>query len=290
MKTLRKQVYSYSFIIPAAILYVVLFIIPTFSSFYFSMTRWDLYESEFTGIENFILFFKESSLSIGLRNTLFFAVVTCGVKAVLGLLLALLLNSGLKTQGYLRAVFFFPAILSTVAVGLLFTSIMHPTTGLINQVLAKIGLGFIQPDWLGDTKLVMLSVSLVDIWKGVGIATVIYIAGLQSIPRQYYEAIGIDGGNSLQKFRYITLPLVKPAMNSVIILALIGGLRSFEIVYVMTKGGPGFASDILSTVIYKQFADGYYGLATAGNVLLFVLVSAIAFPLYLFINRNEVEY
>lgn len=290
MTTLRKQVYSYSFIIPAAVLYVVLFIIPTFSSFYFSMTRWDLYESEFTGLENFILFFKESSLSIGLRNTLFFAVLTCGVKAVLGLLLALLLNSGLKTQGYLRAVFFFPAILSTVAVGLLFTSMMHPTTGLINQVLAKIGLGFVQPDWLGDTKLVMLSVSLVDIWKGVGIATVIYIAGLQSIPRQYYEAIGIDGGSGFQKFRYITLPLVKPAMNSVIVLALIGGLRSFEIVYVMTKGGPGFASDILSTVIYKQFADGYYGLATAGNVLLFVLVSAIAFPLYLFINKNEVEY
>lgn len=290
MSTLRKQTYSYSFIIPAAVLYIVLFIIPTFSSFYFSMTRWDLYTSDFIGFDNFALFFQESSLSIGLKNTLLFAVVTCGVKTILGLLLAMLLNSGLKTQGYLRAVYFFPAILSTVAVGLLFTSMMHPTTGLINQTLAKIGLGFIQPDWLGDPKLVMYSVSLVDIWKGVGIATVIYIAGLQSIPRQYYEAIGIDGGNSLQKFRYITLPLVKPAMNSVIILAFIGGLRSFEIVYVMTKGGPGFASDILSTVIYKQFADGYYGLATAGNVLLFVLVSAIAFPLYLFINRNEVEY
>lgn len=290
MSVLHKKTYSYSFIIPAAVLYTIIFIIPTFSSFYFSLTRWDLSSTEFVGLQNFIQFFRESSLRIGLTNTLFFAVFTCAMKVILGLLMAVLLTSGLKTQGYLRAVFFFPAILSTVAIGLIFTSIMHPTTGLINKTLAGIGVGFLQPNWLTDINLVMFSVCLVEVWKGVGIATVIFIAGIQSIPRQYYEAISIDGANKLQKFRFITLPLVRPAMNSVIILALIGGLRSFEMVFIMTGGGPGFASELLSTVIYKQFADSYYGLATAGNVIMFILVSLIAFPLYRFINRNEVEY
>jgi raffinose/stachyose/melibiose transport system permease protein len=131
-------------------------------------------------------------------------------------------------------------------------------------------IGIEGPDWLGNSKIALFSVALVDLWKGIGIATVIYIAGIVSIPRQYYEALTIDGGSSGDALWYITLPLCRPAMNFVIILSFIGGLCTFDLVWTMTKGGLGFATDLLASVIYKQYAAGFYGLATAGNVILFL--------------------
>ncbi|MBW7460748.1 sugar ABC transporter permease, partial [Paenibacillus sepulcri] len=130
---------------------------------------------------------------------------------------------------------------------------------------------------------------LVDVWKGVGIATVIFIAGITAIPQVYYEALKIDGGSNLAAFRHITLPLSRPAMNSVIILAFIGGLRTFDLIWAMTKGGPGFTTDLIASIIYKQYQAGFYGLATAGNVILFIGVSVLAFPLYKFLTKSEVD-
>jgi raffinose/stachyose/melibiose transport system permease protein len=288
MSQVFKKTYSYCFLAPAAVVYGLLFIIPTAISFYYSLTRWNLFQADFIGLENYITFFQQPSLLIGFKNTLIYAGLTCLLKAVFGLLIAVFLTSGLKIQNYLRSIVFFPALLSSVAVGLVFSSLMWPSRGLINETL-KI-LGITGPDWLGNPQLALYSVILVDFWKGVGIATVIYLAGLCSIPPEYYEAFAIDGGNGFQKFRYITLPLVRPAINSVIILALIGGMRSFDLVWVMTKGGPGFATDLMSSIVFKQFGNGYYGLSTAGNVLLFVMVSAIAFPLYAYVNKKEVAY
>lgn len=282
-----KQMYSYMFLLPAGIIYFVLFLLPTIMSFFFSMTRWDLVDWEFIGFENYITFFTESSLNIGFRNTFVYAVVTCALKVVLGLLLAVLLCTKLKSKSYLRSVVFFPTLLSTIAVGIAFSSMMHPTQGLINTTLATFGID--GPDWLGNTRLALLSVAFVDVWKGVGMATVIFIAGIMSIPEEYYEALQIDGGNRLHKFRFITLPLIQAAMNSVIILAFIGGLRSFDLVWAMTKGGPGFTTDLIASIIYKQYQGGFYGLSTAGNVILFLGVSLLAFPLYWFLTKKEVD-
>ena len=134
-----------------------------------------------------------------------------------------------------------------------------------------------------------MSVALVDVWKGVGLATVIYIAGIASIPRDYYEAAIIDGANGSQNFWHITLPLVRPATVTVIILSLIGGLRSFDLIWAMTRGGPGFTSDVIASVIYKQYQAGFYGLSTAGNVVLFIVVAVIILPLSWWLNRKEVE-
>jgi len=279
--------YSYMFLLPAGIIYFVLFLLPTIMSFFFSMTRWDLVDWEFIGFENYITFFTESSLNIGFRNTFVYAVVTCALKVVLGLLLAVLLCTKLKSKSYLRSVVFFPTLLSTIAVGIAFSSMMHPTQGLINTTLATFGID--GPDWLGNTRLALLSVAFVDVWKGVGMATVIFIAGIMSIPEEYYEALQIDGGNRFHKFRFITLPLIQAAMNSVIILAFIGGLRSFDLVWAMTKGGPGFTTDLIASIIYKQYQGGFYGLSTAGNVILFLGVSLLAFQLYWFLTKKEVD-
>ncbi|MFD2329589.1 carbohydrate ABC transporter permease [Cohnella sp. GCM10020058] len=287
MTKASRRFYSYAFLLPAGIVYFIFFLLPTLMSFFFSMTRWDLVDWEFIGFDNYATFFSESSLNIGFRNTLIYAVVTCALKVVFGLLLGVALTSSLRVKSYLRSVVFFPTLLSTIAVGIAFSSMMHPTQGLINRSLSAVGIA--GPDWLGDTGIALLSVALVDVWKGVGMATVIFIAGIMSIPEEYYEALQIDGGTAFAKFRYITVPLTAPAMNSVIILAFIGGLRSFDLVWAMTKGGPGFSTDLIASIIYKQYQGGFYGLATAGNVILFIGVSLLAFPLFRFLNKREVD-
>ena len=275
------------FYLPAAIFYGVLFLVPTVASFFFSMTRWTLSQATYIGFDNFVEFFSEPFLVQGLVNTLIYGALTSALKVLLGLLLAVLLTSDIIGRGYLRAVVFFPVLVSTIGVGITFTVMMHPTEGVINETLALFGIK--GAGWLTDPKLALFSVALVDVWKGVGLATVIYIAGLASIPRDYYEAATIDGANGFENFRFITLPLVRPATVTVIILSLIGGLRSFDLIWAMTRGGPGFTSDVIASVIYKQYQAGFYGLSTAGNVVLFVVVAMIIFPLSWWLNRNEVE-
>jgi raffinose/stachyose/melibiose transport system permease protein len=287
MATTTSRLYSYNFFIPAAIVYLVFFIAPTFLSFFFSLTVWTLSDWSFTGLDNFKIFLTEPSLNVGFRNSLVYATATCGLKVVFGFLLAAFLCTNLRAKGFLRAIIYFPNILSTIAVGITFSSLMHPSRGLINAALGAVGIA--GPDWLGDPKLALFSVILVDFWKGVGVAMTIFIAGIQAIPQHYYEAIMIDGGSSLHKLRYITLPLSRSSMNSVIMLAFIGGIRSFDLIWVMTKGGPGFTSDLIASIIYKQLQGGFYGISTAGNVILFVLVSLIVVPMYRILTRVEVD-
>jgi raffinose/stachyose/melibiose transport system permease protein len=283
----RRSPYPNWFFLPAAIIYTILFLVPTVASLWFSLTRWDLYEAHFIGLENFRQFFSEPFLVQGLTNTVIYAFVTSGLKTVLGLLLAVLLTGEIIGRGLLRTIVFFPVLVSTIGVGIAFTMMMHPTRGIINVSLESIGIP--GPHWLTDPTLALYSVALVDVWKGVGLATVIFMAGLASIPQDYYEASRIDGATRRQQFWRITLPLVRPATVTVITLSLIGGLRSFDLIWAMTKGGPGFSSDVIASVIYKQYQAGFYGLSTAGNVILFILIAIIVLPLTLWFNRREVE-
>ena len=164
---------------------------------------------------------------------------------------------------------------------------MDPFDGLINQALALIGVE--GPGWLTDPSLALLSVAAVEVWRGVGLATLIFIAGIVAIPQEYFEAAKIDGATAFQNFWNVTLPLLKPASVTVIILSLIGGLRSFDLIWAMTKGGPGFTSDVIASVIFKQYQAGFYGLSSAGNVVLFLVVTAIIVPIFWLLNRKETE-
>lgn len=285
---MKQSIYNKWFILPLVLVFTVFFIIPTIISFFFSLTVWSLTESRFVGLYNFKTFLSEYSLRIGIKNTLIYAVCTCGFKVILGLALALLLTWRLKTKHIIRSIVFFPNLVSTIAVGITLSSLMHPVRGLFNTLLAAMGIT--GPDWLGDVSIALFSVIGVDVWKGVGVATVIYIAGLQAIPDTYYEAASIDGANALQRFRAITLPLVRSSINTVIILAFISGLKTFDLIWTMTKGGPGFATDTLASIVYKQYAYGFYGLSTAGNVLMFFLTAFIAFPLYTFLVKREIDW
>ena len=267
--------------------YGVLFIVPTIAAFYFSLTRWTIFESQFIGFDNYVTFFQEPALVSGLTHTLVYAVVTSAAKVVLGMLLAILLTSQIVARGYLRSVVFFPVLVSTIGVGLTFTVLMNPEQGLINDSLALIGID--GPAWLVDPKWALLSVALVDIWKGVGLATLIYIAGIVSIPRRV-----LRGGQGRRGRPVGQLPADHPAAGPpghghrgpavadrrpALVRPDLGD----------DQGRPGFTSDVIASVIYKQYQAGFYGLSTAGNVILFLLVTAIIFPLSRFLNRKEVD-
>lgn len=282
----KKKVYSTWFLVPALTIFLVFFIIPMVTSLFFSLTVWDLKSFTFCGLDNFKTFFGERSLSISVRNTLIYAFMTSGLKVVIAFFIALFLTSKIRTKNFLRALVFFPNLVSAVAIGIVFKALMHPSKGLINAALEAIGIA--GPNWLGDTNLALFSVIAVDVWKGVSISTVIFIAGITSIDSSYYEAASIDGATRWQTIRHIVMPLVRTSTNTIITLSLIGGLRCFDLIWAMTKGGPGFATDVLSSVVYKQYASGFYGLSTAGNVIMFILIAIIVFPLQRFLNRREV--
>ena len=274
------------FYLPAGLVFAVFFVVPTVLAFYFSMTRWTLFNATFIGMENYRHFLGEPMLAAGLRNTIIYAVMTSGLKVIIALPLATLLTSRIRLTGFFRAIIFFPVLVSTVAVGITFSALMQPSVGLINTALGTLGLP--TPDWLGNPRLALYSVALVDVWKGVGIAMVIFIAGILSIPTDYFEAARLEGG-AWVKFRHVIIPLARNATFTVILLSFIGGLRTFDLIWTMTKGGPGFASDVLTSVIYKYYQAGFYGLSTAGNVVLFILVTIIVFPLMRYFNRLELE-
>jgi raffinose/stachyose/melibiose transport system permease protein len=278
--------YPHWFYLPAALVFGVFFLVPTALSFYFSLTRWTLFNSTFIGLNNYRVFLSDPQLVAGLRNTIIYAILTSGFKVIISLPLAMLLTSNIRLKGLLRSIIFFPTLVSIVAIGITFSTLMQPSIGLINTVLGALGLP--QPQWLGDPKLALYSVILVDIWQGLGIATVIFIAGILSIPEDYFEAARLEGGTWV-KFRHVILPLVRNATFTVILLSFIGGLRRFDLIWTMTRGGPGFASDVLTSVIYKEYQAGFYGLSTAGNVVLFLVVTAIVYPLMRFFNRMEIE-
>jgi raffinose/stachyose/melibiose transport system permease protein len=227
-------------------------------------------------------------LKTALPNTLIFAVITTVFKLLFGLILALFLNKQLRSINYLRTVFFMPAVLNNVAVGLIFSAVLYPT-GILNHFLQMVGLDFLTLNWLADIKLAIYSVSFIEVWKWTGFTMIIFLAGLQTIPKDCYEAADIDGTNGFQKFRLITFPLLMPSFNNAFVICLIGGLRVFDIIYATTQGGPGNASMVLNTIVYRDFGMGYFGEATAANLMLGLIIIIIINVTYPFLRKREVE-
>ncbi|QLG40082.1 sugar ABC transporter permease [Paenibacillus sp. E222] len=284
-----KNLYSYYMVFPALLIYSIFFVVPAIAAFYYSFTDWrlDRIDLKFIGWDNFEKIFSDKTLILALKNTAIFAVVTVAGKNIIGLLLAVALNMRLKTKNLLRAIFYSPSILSILVISILFTPMLR-TEGTINRVLEAVGLHSLSQAWLTNPSLVIWTIAIVSIWQSAGFQMAIYLAGLQSISQEYYEAAKIDGASSWKSFFKITLPLLLPAININLMLTLIGGLKVFSEVYVMTGGGPGNASQVVGTIILRSFGEGNWGLGTAVNTLLFVVVTIIAIPLLIFMRRKEV--
>jgi len=292
MKDLRTSYYSVGFALPALLIYFVFFLLPGIVGFGLSFTDWyidRLFSPKFIGLENFINIFQTDELKLAVSNTFLFSIVTVVLKNVFGLLLAILVTSSfVKFKNYYRVVLYFPNIVSFVVIGLLFSSIYQPQ-GIINSFFGSIGLDSLKVNWLGNRNIAIFSVSLMDVWQSIGFHMVIYIAGLIAIPRDYYEAANIDGANSIQQFKSITLPLIMTTFNINFVLSIITGLKVFVQVYVLTNGGPGNSTEVISTMVFKLFGEGRLGLSSACTFLLTAIVALISISVLKILKRNEVE-
>ena len=272
----KKTYPNYFWFIPF-IIYTVIFILPSVLGLLYSFTNWTIYSSQktFCGLENYKVLLGDSMFKSGFGNTIAFTVLTTICKTALGFALALALNTKMRTRNALRTVFYLPAVLSTLIVGIIFKSILMPNTGLLNQLFHIFSPALGANDWLGQPSTAMASVIFVEIWRGSGFRMIIILAGLQSISSEYYEAATIDGATGWQKFRTITLPLMMPTLNTVISLNVIGGLKVFDLIIALTKGGPGFSTEVLSTTVYKYLGNGAMGVGSAANMCLTIFIILI---------------
>jgi raffinose/stachyose/melibiose transport system permease protein len=289
---MKNKAYPTWFAGGALLLYGVFVLVPALLGLGFSFTDWSAYSSDihWVGLDNFAAIFDPTSNYLSaIQNTILFTVATIALKTVIALALAILLTSGVKRLSYLyRALIFLPAVLPVLIVGVIFQSVLNPDTGLLNTTLRTIGLGGLALQWLTDVSIALWSVIAVDTWRGVGYIMVILIAGLQAIPRDYYEAASLDGASSRQAFRYITLPLLMPILLVTTVLNLLYGLRVFDIVFVLTNGGPGFATQTVYTTIFQDFSLGRYGTATALSTLFFIVMLVLGF-LVIRVMRQDQE-
>ena len=276
----------------ALLLYGVFILLPGVLGFGFSFTDWNSYSNDvhWIGLDNFAAIFDPNANYLGaIANTILFTIATVVLKTVIALGLALLLTTGVRRLAYLyRAIIYLPAVLPVLVVGLIFQSILEPENGLLNSTLRVVGLGGLAQQWLTDVSLAIWSVIGVDTWRGVGYIMVILIAGLLAIPRDYYEAASIDGASAAQAFRYISLPLLMPVLLVTTILNLLYGLRVFDIVFVLTNGGPGYATQTVYTTVFDDFSRGRYGIATALSTVFFVVMLAVSFLVIRVMRRGEV--
>lgn len=286
------RIYWLLFIAPALLIVLVFFIIPVVGGFVYSFTDWNGLSKQinFIGLKNFEeLFLKDEKFYLGLRHTLTFSLLITIFQNIFGLVLALVMDRKFIGRNFFRAVFYMPAVLSPLMVGYAWTFILNPTIGAINAIFKAVGLGGLANDWLGDPKLALLSIVFVIIWQFTGYSMVIYIAGLQAIPLDLYEAADIDGVGRWQKFKYITFPLLAPAVTINILLTMISTLKAFDHIFVMTKGGPGYATEVISTLLYREaFTNDNMGYGSAISVVLFILITSLSLILLKYLRRREV--
>lgn len=291
-------VYPYRLMIPALIIYSMFYVIPLFIGLVMSFTNWNIENLSFSGVflnmeglsfkglENYAAIFKDRHFILSLKNTVLFAVVTTLLKLMAGLLLALALNRGLRTKKYLRTIYYIPAVLSYIVVGVLFSSILR-TDGMLNQILSFVLQADISHDWLGNKKTAFGCIMAVEVWKWSGYVMTVFLAGLQGISKEYYESAKIDGAGSLQTLKFITLPLLLPSFTVNVTMCVIGGFKVFDQVFVMTNGGPGFATQVLNTMIYQAFSEGRLAKSAAMGIVLFVFISIISVALSYTMHRKE---
>jgi len=285
---LKRQYYRYSMLMPGLIIFLIFFVWPAISNFFYAFTNLDgnFKYTRLVGLDNFTAIFDDPDSATAFKNTFIFTVVTTIGKVVLGFLLANFVNMKLKSTNLLRSALFFPVILSPIAVALAFNAIYHPSRGFLNQMLEQINLGILTQSWLTDRAIVMYSISFVEIWKWVGLTVILFLAALQTIPKEIIEAAKIDGASSWSQKRHIVFPMIMPVVSTNVIISLIGGLKVFDMVYALTGGGPGNASQVVNTMIFKSFSQGRSGEATAASLLLFVCILILVLLTNKYLNKD----
>ena len=271
---LKNKRYPIVFVLPGLLIFSFFFVLPFFIALRYSFTNWNFQKSDFIGLNNYISILKNKHMSIAFKNTFLFTIITTFFKTVFGVMLAIILNQKIKLRNLYRTIFYLPAVINMIAVGIVFKALMHPGRGLINIVLKQIGLSSLTHQWLADPKIAIFSICFIEIWKWSGYIMLLILAALQTVPQDYYEAAEIAGANVWQKFYYITVPCIREQLVNSVIISLIGGLKVFDTVLATTGGGPGYSTQVFNSIIYKSYSMNLQGEACAGTVLLslFILI------------------
>ena len=285
----RRRPALWAFLLPAAVLYSFVVLWPSLQGAGLAFTDWNglSVDRNFVGLEQFSQVFSDDKARAAVGRTLLIAFTITIVQNLVGLLLALGVNSRIKSRNVLRVLLFAPAIITPVATAYLWQNLLSPN-GAVNSVLGVVGLGSLRRNWIGDSDYALWSICLVIVWQFAGYSMVIFLANLQGISTEVIEASHVDGAGPFRRFFSIIRPELAPAITINLMLSIIGGLKLFDQVWVMTGGGPGGATDTMSTLIYKnafQFGDFGYGIAMA--LVLTILVAVLSAGQYALLSRQN---
>jgi len=278
------------FLAPALIIYSVVVVYPMLFSAYLSFFRWDGVAPKkiFVGFQNYVTLLTHNEVFwIALKNNAIWLIAALLVPTSIGLSLALVLNSRFRGSHIFRSIFYFPAVLSLAVVGLIWTWIYHPDLGLANQLLDALGLKFLKRNWLSDPQIAIYPVILAATWNAVGLPMLLFLAGLQTIPHELHEAAKVEGARPVQRFWYVTFPLLRETTLIVLAITSINALKAYDIIYAMTNGGPANRTQLLSTWMYfLTYNYNEVGLGTAIAVVLFSLTLIFAIPYIRLMTRK----
>lgn len=284
----RKKIYPYSMAVLPLIFFAVFFLIPSTFGYLYAFTDWSAARSahiRFVGFRNINEMVVNWKLPVAVANTFIYAIVKTVLVTLLGFVFAYILNRKIRSRTALRTIYFIPAVFSALVVGLIFTAMFQTRHGTINNIVNFFGGKSIQ--WLGSRATAVFSISVAEIWRNVGYAIVITLAALQSVSADYLEAARIDGATEWQLFRNITLPLIMPTVNVNILFSLIYGLKMFDLIYIMTSGGPGNATESFGTLMMNEMAAGRYAQSVAVNLIFTVVLVLISLAYQKFSERWE---
>lgn len=266
------------FVLPALFFFLAIVLIPIGISVYYSLLDWDgIGTGIFVGIQNYLKMFTASDGFLpSIWNSLILVILSVFVQLPIALILAMILAAGVKGESAYRTIYFIPVVLSTVVIGQLWTKIYQPEYGLLNTLLNSLGLGQLAGQWLADPKTALVCAFVPTVWQYIGYHMLLFYGGIKAISGDVFEAARIDGASGIQTAFRITLPLIKSTMKTCVIFAAIGSLKVFDIVYIMTKGGPMHASEVPSTMMYSSiFMKNQYGYGSAMSI--FIVVECLIF-------------
>ncbi|NLP49629.1 sugar ABC transporter permease [Bacillus sp. RO1] len=290
---MKQSKWLYLFFVPGLIFYSIFFILPTISAVFYSFTDWDGLTTDFNfvGFENYTNLVTNDSIFIkAMTNNLKFMLFVVVFQTLFSLVFAVLLVKNTKTNIFLRALYFFPTILSSVSVAFIWSYMYDPNLGIINNLFTSVGLEMLTNNWLGDQNIAIYSIAFVQVWFHTGQMLIIFVAGLQAIPEDLYEVAKIEGASRWQTFSKVTWPLIAPAATIVVAYTTIQSFKAFDLIYAMTRGGPNYATEILATHIYTTaFRSFKFGYASAESVIFMLVIALITFLQFRVLRANRVE-
>jgi ABC-type sugar transport system permease subunit len=278
-KSILDNFIWYMFVSPAIVLILVFMVIPIFEALSLATYQWNgVRPRQFTGLENFQDLLSDRFFVGALQHTVSFSVAATAGTVILGLLLAVAISRRLPGSSIYRVLFYLPVMVPITVVGALWVRILEPNFGLLNTFLRGIGLEALAKSWLGDVNLALFVLIGVTIWQYSGFPMVVLLAGIENISEEIQEAATLDGVSEWQRLAYVTLPLIRPVLISISVLQIIFSLKVFDLVWVMTRGGPGQSTDVLGTFLFDEaFFKRKYGYASAVAVAMFVIILSITY-------------